>query len=435
MNVKRPLRWFAITLLILLTLLLAAVAMALSHSTLELTAHGVHQRLYVPLGKGEAKISMFAGTGDSVSLPAFLDGPIVRPDGGGWSATWFCEDRVVRQQVSAPQLEINCAGQRTAYPIGAPAAKPAADVLPMPAKVAVLSDIEGNLHFLDGALQRLSVTDSSGTWNYGDGHLVVVGDAVDRGREVFGVLWRLYALSLQAQRAGGAVHLVLGNHEQYLLRGNTTRANLDHLFALDQMGGQQQAFAADTVIGQWLRVQPVILQMGGVLFTHGGISRQTVDSSLSVQRLNEAMRTYWRGGASIPTPALDAILGKHGVTQYRGYLDAESGLATAADIEHALRRFDASIIVVGHTLVEKVSVLHGGRVIAVDVNTNEAADEALVFENGMPRVVAVVNRALGPEESPPGRKRRLVLTDARDWQALGSTVQRSYELSRLPHPY
>jgi hypothetical protein len=395
----------------------------------------VHQRLYIPVGSAYAKITMFAGTGDSASIPGLLDGPIVRkaPD-GAWAATWFCENKVFEQKASTPQLTIDCAGKRRAFPVGAATPAPMPDVLPMPDKVAVLSDLEGNLAFLEKALSRLGVTDSEGTWTYGTGHLVIAGDAVDRGRDVFGVLWRLYALEQQAQRAGGGLHLVLGNHEQYILRGNTTRANLDHLYALDQMGGPVQAFAADTLIGQWLRSRPVVLQMGDVLFTHGGISKETASSGLSVTEMNGRMRAYWRG-EPVAKPALEAVLGERGVTRYRGYFDEEKEPASEADVERVLKQLGIATIVVGHTLVDKVTMLHGGRVIGVDVNTNEAADEALVFENGKPRVVAVVDRALPPDVSQQGRMRYLALTDSRDWQALARTVQRSYELSRLPHPY
>ncbi|MGW8395042.1 metallophosphoesterase [Pseudoduganella sp. HUAS MS19] len=434
MNIKKPLRWLAIVAG-LFTLLLAALALlALYNSRFELNPHGVHQRLYVPIGKGYAKVAMFAGTGDSASLPGFLDGPIARkaPD-GSWSASWFCEDRVHRQQINASQLIINCAGKRTTYPIGA-AMPEVAGVMPMPDKVAVLSDIEGNLAFLDGALAKLGVTDSAGAWAYGQGRLVIAGDVVDRGRDVFAVLWRLYSLAQEAQRAGGGVHMVLGNHEQYILRGNTSRAHLEHLYALGQMGGAVSAFADDTVIGAWLRAQPVILQIGSVLFTHGGISKATADSGLTVQQLNEAMRNYWNGTPAAK-PALDAVLGRGGVTQYRGYLDQESGLVSADEVQHVLARFGASTVVVGHTLVDKVTMLHNGRVIAVDVNTNEAEDEALVFEQGKPRVVTVVDRGLPPEQDPRGRMRDFQFASAQDWRAVGGAVWRSFELARLPHPY
>src|SRR3546814_14971950 len=106
----------------------------------------------------------------------------------------------------------------------------------MPARVAVLSDLEGNIAFLEQALRRLGVVGADGQWAYGGGHLVVLGDSVDRERDVFAVLWRLHGLSGQAGMAGGAVPVVLGNHEQYMLRANPSRANAETLPAHHAMG-------------------------------------------------------------------------------------------------------------------------------------------------------------------------------------------------------
>src|SRR3546814_715270 len=138
-------------------------------------------------------------------------------------------------------LHVECAGTRHVFPLYSPQVPPA--VAPMPARVAVLSDLEGNIAFLEQALRRLGVVGADGQWAYGGGHLVVLGDSVDRGRDVFAVLWRLHGLSGQAGMAGGAVHVVLGNHEQYTLRANPSRANAEHLHALNAMGGYRHAFA------------------------------------------------------------------------------------------------------------------------------------------------------------------------------------------------
>src|SRR3546814_619172 len=256
-------------------------------------------------------VPVYVASGRQVRIPGFLDGPIVRRGtDGNWSATWFCEDRPNRSTLpaSALSLHVECAGTRHAFPLYSPQLPPA--VAPMPARVAVLSDLEGNIAFLEQALRRLGVVGADGQWAYGGGQLVVLGDSVDRGRDVFAVLWRLHGLSGQADMAGGAVHVVLGNHEQYMLRANPSRANADHLHALNAMGGYRHAFAADTMIGEWLRQQPVALKLGSVLFVHGGISPQVARTGLTVDQLNAAMQDYWNDNAPHPpSPGLDAVLG------------------------------------------------------------------------------------------------------------------------------
>ena len=419
-------------------LLLAAPLVLLGLSRLEMTPNGVHTRLLVPVGpKANIGVHLYAGSGDAPRLPRFLDGPVVRPrQNGEWQATWFCEDRVHERTGSTDLLEIACGGSNFSYPVRAAAVVPA-DTIAAPANMVVLSDIEGNAAFLDGALRELGVLDAHGRWSYGRGHLVIAGDSVDRGREVFAVLWRLYALSLQAGQQGGAVHVLLGNHEQYLLRGNGTRANREHIHTLERMGGAARAFGADTVLGAWLRSQPVVLQAGKVLITHGGVSPQVAASGLSVAQLNAAQRRYWQGDRT-PSAALDAVMGPAGLTQYRGYFEDagnEQARATPAQVDAALRRFGVETIVVGHTLVEQIQPLYQGRVHAIDVNSNTARSEVLAFEHGVARIVPLQTRRQLPGERPLVRTRRLNLADADDWRTLQRFIASSHALSQLPHPY
>lgn len=418
-------------------LVLAAAGIALSQARIEMTRHGVHNRMVIPMGPvGSAGVHLYTGTGDAPAMPGFLDGPAVRVSpAGNWSADWFCEDRPGHAEGSGKELVIECAGQRTSYPL-VKAAIPAA-VFATPGKLAVLSDIEGNRIFLDDSLRKLGIVDADGNWIYGTNHLVIAGDSVDRGRDVFAVLWRLYSLSLQAQRSGGALHVLLGNHEQYVLRGNISRTNKEHLYALEQMGGHARAFAADTVLGQWLRAQPVVLKAGTALITHGGIAPQFAASGLTIEKLNDAMRGYWRGETA-PSAALDAALGPAGVTQYRGYFEAGEERypkASADEVRRALSHFGATEVVVGHTLVERVTKLHGGLVHAVDVNTDSAAPEALVFEQGKATVIDTgVGRKLH-EGQEIRMTRPFRLTSSSDWGILRNLIQRNYQLSRLTYPY
>ncbi len=173
--------------------------------------------------------------------------------------------------------------------------------------------------------------------------------------------------------------ILLGNHEQYLLRGNTSRANRDHLHALTRMGGQAGAFTPGTLIGHWLRQQHVIIKSGKTVITHGGVSPTVAVSGLTVSNLNSARRRYWSG--DMPGKGeLDAVVGPAGVTQYRGYLmDGEVNryaAATTSQVGDVLAHFGAHRIVVGHTLVDGVTALHQGKVWAVDVNRDTARPEA-----------------------------------------------------------
>jgi hypothetical protein len=148
------------------------------------------------------------------------------------------------------------------------------------------------------------------------------------------------------------------------------------------------------------------------------------------------MRRYWSG--DMPGKAeLDAVIGPAGVTQYRGYLEGGEdrfAAATTAQVRDVLAHFGASTIVVGHTQVDHVTPLHGGRVWAVNVNSNGARPEALLIQNGEPVVVSTgVKRQL--DETPKRLTRPFSLSAVADMAMLRGLLSSNYALSRIPQPY
>lgn len=429
----------------LLTLLVLVLILACLHQTrIGMTRSGVYRELMVPaLGFGTVSVPLYAADGQQVRIRGFLDGPVVRkkPE-GGWEVIWFCEQSAFRQKLDVPTITINCAGRehRFSFPDTSPPAHPGDWNKPaIPARVAVLSDLEGNAAFLDAALVDAGIVDLSGRWAFADGHLVILGDAVDRGRDVFRVLWRLYDLDRQAREAGGAVHLVHGNHEQYVLRGNYSRTNIEHVYALNRLGGPAAAFGTDTVIGRWLRRQPVNLKLGNVLFVHGGVDPRLLQDEAGVDAINQASLDYWNnpGSAGEQSALRDLVFGNAGLTQYRGYLMPVEGihpLADEDDVDRALAHFGVRTIVVARTIVDEIKPLFGGKVYAVDVNDNGARQQMLFFDGGRPviRDIAVL-RALPESETETSCSFDLFSPD--NWGVLLSVAESSSYFSGLPYPY
>ena len=80
-------------------------------------------------------------------------------------------------------------------------------------RVVAVADVHGAYPELLAALREAAVIDESLRWKAGATHLVSLGDLVDRGAESRKVLDLLMRLEDEARAAGGAVHVVLGNHE------------------------------------------------------------------------------------------------------------------------------------------------------------------------------------------------------------------------------
>jgi hypothetical protein len=186
-----------------------------------------------------------------------------------------------------------------------------------PARVVAFADVHGAYKDWTTLLQEVGVIDADFNWSGGKTHLVSLGDLLDRGPGSRKVVELLMKLDKQAERAGGAVHLVLGNHEvmnmtgdlRYVsaaefaaFAGDETQAERDALYAQYQRfnpGGEgalvrrvfdeqyppgfialRKAYSQGGALGRWLIEQPFVIKVNDKVYMHGGISSEVSEESL-----------------------------------------------------------------------------------------------------------------------------------------------------------
>jgi len=252
----------------------------------------------------------------------------------------------------------------------------------------VVADTHGEYEILLAMLQKQRIVDPRLRWSFGRGHLVILGDVFDRGPNHTEILWLLYALEPQARRAGGAVHLLLGNHETMVLRGDLRYLNgkYSRTAALLGVNSYAQLFDAASVLGQWLRTLPAALKINGLLCVHGGISPALVEQRISLTDINAGVRAALADaapGTQAAAGRAEFLMGREGPLWYRGYFaeHADFPTATGEDVDRALQWFGVSHILVGHTIVPTITELYGDKVIAVQVYPRRETSGAVTFES------------------------------------------------------
>jgi hypothetical protein len=265
-----------------------------------------------------------------------------------------------------------------------------------------VSDIHGEYDALIAFLQGAGVIDSAGAWSWGTGHLVVVGDLMDRGAKVTEVLWFLHRLEQEALRVGGHVHVTLGNHEMMVMRSDLRYVHERYTTGIARSMGIRYAdlFGPDMELGRWLRSKPVVLRLNDVLFVHGGITPELAARGLSIAALNTQFRESL-DLSSVTVAFSDTarlLLGSSGPLWYRGYLTARAGLypeATIEEIDAVLKQYRATAVVVGHTEIGQVARLREGRVYAIDVDVDMLGGfQGLLWEDGVFSVVGGMGTTL-----------------------------------------
>ena len=234
--------------------------------------------------------------------------------------------------------------------------------------ILAISDIEGNYKAFRDFLVNAKVIDADLDWTFGKGHLVLVGDFVDRGPSATQVLWFIYRLEQSARAHGGQVHYILGNHEIKSLQGNFQSAHAKYFNVAAILGRQQaELFGDDAFLGRWLMSKNTVEVINGILFVHGGLHPALAERAYALDDLNRIVREQYRRiwypkrGAGEEDLLLDT---KTGPSWYRGYFKDD---LTQAQVEKTLARFDATAAVVGHTLNSRVKALFDSKVFAIDV--------------------------------------------------------------------
>ena len=323
------------------------------------------------------------------------DGPYVFRDAHGYTVveTVLSGDAWRLQMLHLPAQPLptitvrvgNAADTRFDVPLRPPAHAQRADDPDNPPRLLMLSDMEGQFDRFVALLRAQGVIDAGLHWTYGRSHIALVGDLVDRGEQVVPLLWLIYRLEGEAGRAGGRVHYVLGNHEQMDLAGNM-ESWPERMRATAQAlkGGSKQMFSGASVLGQWLRSKPVIARVGDHLLVHGGVSAGFLRADLSVDAANALARPYLHSRRVLMPARVQAVLGRAGVTRYRGLATPDARLEEdpVAHLRQVARRYGVRRLAIGHTIAPDIVLQHRGLLLRLDVHHKTQVPQAALYAGG-----------------------------------------------------
>lgn len=235
-------------------------------------------------------------------------------------------------------------------------------------KILAISDIESGFKTFRNFLINNKVVDEKLNWTFGNGHLVLLGDFVDRDFSTIQVLWFIYKLEQDAKQKGGTVHYILGNHELKNMQGNfeNTSPKYYHVSSILRKK-QTDLYGSNSFLGKWMSSKNTIEKINEILFAHGGIHPDLAKHEANLDEINQVIRSnYYKPYYPNPLKNLEQLLisSHNGIAWYRGYFKDN---LTEEEVERGLKQFNAKSIVVGHTLQSKVNKEYNGKVIGIDV--------------------------------------------------------------------
>lgn len=252
-------------------------------------------------------------------------------------------------------------------------------------KIVALSDVHGQYDILIKLLKNNGVIDNDLHWKYGKGHLVIVGDNMDRGDKVLDILWFLFKLEKEAIKEGGQVHTLVGNHETMVLSGDIRYIHKKYYYTAGVLKAQyKDLWRKGSVLGDWIANQPILTSINKHLFVHGGVSPDILKLNYSIEKINEifSKRIMRKSDTEIfNDKILNQLALSTGPLWYRGYFD--STRMNLPTINYILKRTGQDKIVVGHTSLKKISSLYKKKILAVDCSIKKGeTGQVLIIENG-----------------------------------------------------
>ncbi|MCJ7458789.1 MAG: metallophosphoesterase [candidate division Zixibacteria bacterium] len=340
-------------------------------------------------------VDVYGGVTDTSNfIDSLSDGPYVF-----WETDtsvivfYLCnEDMLIQTFSGADTLRFHgfCKDSAIEYFIPVSAPHPEPYIINHVPRILAISDIHGEYELLVKFLKESGVIDDSCQWKWEDGHLVIIGDIFDRGDRVTECLWFIRQLESEAERSGGDVHYLIGNHELMVLSGDTRYIHEKYLKGIVNKTKikYEDLFSPEMELGRWLRSKNTVIKINDIIFVHAGLSPPLINKNLSLADINNIVRGSidLRSNQLVFNELANFLFGGKGPFWYRGYhYEMENSYlkASLSEVESILNYYKASAIVVGHTEIDQVLGLYGNRIIAIDVPTEELGSlQGLLWKNG-----------------------------------------------------
>ena len=275
--------------------------------------------------------------------------------------------------------------------------------LPAAERIVAIGDLHGDVSALRAALRLGGAIDETGKWIGKNLVVVQTGDQLDRGDDEPQIMDLFARLRSEAQAAGGAVHVLNGNHEVMNVQADFRYVTADgfHDFSgghpdplherlsqsvAPEQRGRTAAFLPGGEVARRLSTQPIAIQIGGNVFVHGGVLEQHLRYGLS--RIIQETSAWMAGPPTEAAPP--SITNQRAPIWVRDYSDGTPAADRCAELGRVLGALSAQRMVVGHTVQQQgINSACAGMVWRIDVGLSR-------FYGGKPSVLEIRGQEVRP---------------------------------------
>ena len=281
-------------------------------------------------------------------------------------------------------------------------------------RIVALGDIHGGYEEFVTILKHANLINKKLQWTGGKTHFVQTGDVPDRGPDSKKIIDLIRRLIPMADKTGGKVHALIGNHEAMNILGHLDHVHPDEYeaFKTKKSKRYQNRYFVQYVekkkktipknsdvqfneeyrkkwnkryplgyvehrlnwrvkgeYGAWVAKNNTVIIINNIMFVHGGIS--AAYNGLDLAQINKRVSTHLtqgrKGQERIATDPL-------GPLWYRGLAkNSETDEEELEQLNQTLTQYDIDHIVIGHSTTPGVILPRfSGKVILIDVGLGPA---------------------------------------------------------------
>ncbi|RKP07537.1 Metallo-dependent phosphatase-like protein, partial [Thamnocephalis sphaerospora] len=196
-------------------------------------------------------------------------------------------------------------------------------------RIVAVGNLHGDLESALSVLRMAHVIDSDGKWAGGSNTVLVqTGDIIDYGPDTKELLMLFPRLVQEANRAGGRVIQLLGNHEVMNMIGDLryVRERPDEFLSPES---RTTTFSSTGYLGSRLFNLPLVHRVGDTIFAHGSITETW--AQMGIQTINSQAKyelgILSKNPGSASSAMYPLLLGKSSPVRHVGYAESAQDAA------------------------------------------------------------------------------------------------------------
>jgi len=237
-------------------------------------------------------------------------------------------------------------------------------------RIVAVGDVHGDFRKLASVLYTAKLIDPYTDWIAEDTLLIQTGDLIDRGSDTIPIFDLMLKLREQAQKVGGDVYMLLGNHEVMNLQEDYRYVTRGDVMSFGGLYTRKREFALAGKYGKLLREDMnTTMIVDDTLFVHAGLN--SAYAKAGIDQINNYVHYILQ---NYPAEQLfyATVFGNDGPFWTRLMALGEEEY-TCEELDSVLEILEVKRMVVGHTVQEngRINTRCKGKLIMIDVGLSE----------------------------------------------------------------